>query len=113
MKRVNDFAVERGVVIYAEGKLYDELKATGQVTAVTAETSHEDLRKMDQKTAGRYPVYMINEDYGTRGLDFRARHIDHGIAQFLCSPFSNYRTRHQCLMRVGRFGDDCTRIQDT
>ena len=68
---------------------------------------------MDEKSQNRYPVYMINEEYGIRGLDFRAIACDFGAAQFICSPFSNLRNRHQCLMRVGRFGDDCIRIQDT
>ena len=35
-------------------------------------TPDEDPRKMDKKVDQSYPVYLVNDDYGIRGLDYRA-----------------------------------------
>ena len=68
---------------------------------------------MDKKSALCYPVYLISEQYGIRGLDFRAPNNKAGICMIICSAFSKKRARNQALMRVGRFGDACYRIQDS
>jgi hypothetical protein len=68
---------------------------------------------MDKATNGDYPVYLLNEEYGIRGLDYRAESNPLGICLVICSPFSDLRTRIQGLMRVGRNGDACVRIQNT
>ena len=64
---------------------------------------------MDKKIEGNYPVYLANEKYGMRGLDYRASSNKHGICLLVCSPFCNRVNYHQGLMRVGRYGDQCTR----
>jgi hypothetical protein len=65
---------------------------------------------MDKKIEGNYPVYLANEKYGMRGLDYRASGNKHGICLLVCSPFDNRVNYHQGLMRVGRYGDECNRI---
>ena len=55
----------------------------------------------------------MNEQYGGRGLNFRAAHNRHGITMLICGAFPNQIARDQTLMRVGHFTDNCTRIQDT
>jgi hypothetical protein len=56
---------------------------------------------------------MINEDYGGRGLNFRAANNPRGITMLILGTFPYSRARTQTLFRVGRFGDKCKRIQDT
>lgn len=80
---------------------------------VTAAIPDSDLRKMDKKSGACFPVYLVNEDYGIRGLDFRAPNNAGGICLIICSAFSKKRARNQALMRVGRFNDACIRIQDS
>ena len=67
---------------------------------------------MGNKNNGKYPVYLINEQYGVRGLDYRSYENSLGICMIIASPFSDMRTRIQGLMRVGRYNEDCYRIQD-
>jgi hypothetical protein len=57
-----------------------------------------------------YPVYLANDKYGMRGLDYRATKNLHGVCLLVCSPFSNKMNRKQGLMRVGRYGDPCYRV---
>ena len=67
---------------------------------------------MEEKKNGRYPVYLINSEFGGRGLNFRAKGNTEGITMLILGSFSDYRTRNQTLFRVGRFWDKCKRIQD-
>ena len=62
----------RGVLIYVNDILHDDLLNVDYIEKVTIDTSPEDLRAMDRKSNGYYPVYLVNEDYGIRGLDYRA-----------------------------------------
>ena len=63
------------------------------------------------KDSSAYPVYLANDGYGMRGLDYRAeRNKQHGICLLVCSPFSSFMNKKQGLMRVGRFSDNCYRI---
>ena len=73
---------------------------------VTEATPDKDLRSMDVPTDDTYPVYLINEKYGCRGLDYRAKENVHGICMIICSPFSDKRSRIQALMRICRYGDE-------
>ena len=68
---------------------------------------------MDAKMGPRYPVYLISDKYGAIGLDFRAASSPHGITLLIAGSFPNKMARTQCLKRVGRFSDKCTRVQDT
>ena len=68
---------------------------------------------MDAKLGPRYPVYLISDKYGAIGLDFRATSSPYGITLLIAGSFPNRMARNQCLKRVGRFSDKCTRVQDT
>ena len=80
---------------------------------VTSDTSDEELRRMGNKNNGMYPVYLVSEEYGVRGLDYRSYENSLGICMIIASPFSDQRTRIQGLMRVGRYNEQCLRIQDS
>ena len=67
---------------------------------------------MDRKGNDGYPVYLINEEYGIRGLDYRSARNSLGICMLIVSPFSDRRSRIQGLKRVGRYDDACYRIQN-
>ena len=67
---------------------------------------------MDRKQGGSYPVYLANDDYGMRGLNYRAPRNELGICMIICNAFPNTRLRIQGLMRVGRYSDNCYRIQN-
>ena len=95
----------RAVLIYANGKLNDTLANDYLVTRVTPDTPEADLRSMDEKKNGHYPIYLINEEYGIRGLDYRAEKNPHGICMLICSEFSDKRTRLQALKRICRYTD--------
>ena len=56
---------------------------------------------------------MINDQYGARGHNFRAQRNSFGITMLILGAFPDERTRRQTLFRVGRFGDNCKRIQDS
>ena len=68
---------------------------------------------MDARLGPYYPVFLINEEYGGRGLNFRAQSNPHGITMLILGTFPDRITRRQTLWRVGRFNDKCTRIRDT
>ena len=74
---------------------------------------HKLFKTMDAKLGPRYPVYLISDKYGAIGLDFRAPSSPHGITLLIAGSFPNKMARTQCLKRVGRFNDKCTRVQDT
>ena len=83
----------RAVLIYANGDLNDKLADEHKVTRVTKDTPEADLRSMDVSKQGYYPVYLISEEYGIRGLDYRAEKNLFGICMIICGPFSYSRTR--------------------
>ena len=60
---------------------------------------------MDEKKDGAYPVYLITEEYGIRGLDYRAPGNPNGILMLIVSQFSDPRTRIQALRRICRYSD--------
>jgi hypothetical protein len=81
------------VLIYADNTLYSQLLEVDGVKAVTMETPDEDLRKMDRKQGNSFPVYIISEEYGARGLDMRAPKSTTGITMLIGSAFVDQRTR--------------------
>jgi hypothetical protein len=91
--QVEEWKHTRGVLIYATGEMYSKLVNDHNVPQVTEDTPAEDLRSMDVSKGGCYPVYLINEDYGSRGVDYRAERNPSGICMIICSPFSDRRTR--------------------
>jgi len=56
------------------------------------DTPDEDLRRMDKKVGSSYPVYLVNDAYGIRGLDYRAESNQHGICMVVVSAFRDRRT---------------------
>ena len=110
---INNERKKNGVLIYATGKEFAALSEEEGVIPVTAETPYETLETMDAKLGYFFPVFIINDEYGGRGLNFRAQSNPHGITMLILGTFSDRIARHQTLWRVGRFGDPCTRIRDT
>ena len=102
------------VLVYAKGALFEELsKIDGAKKVIDA--SDEELRNMNERKKGNvnHAVYVANDEYGMRGTDYRAEMPSNGIALFMAAPFGDVRERLQGLLRVGRRGDKCCRIQDT
>ena len=116
MKVVIQKRFTQGILIYAVGKLFEELKKKDGLTVVEGALGHKVLTQMDTRISQDpsytqvYPIYLANDKYGMRGLDYRAKKNPHGVYLLVCSPFSNYMNRKQGLMRVGRYGDNCHRI---
>ena len=67
---------------------------------------------MDRKQGSSYPVYLANDDYGMRGLNYRAPRNELGICMIICNAFPNTSLRIQGLMRVDRYNDNYYRIQN-
>ena len=102
MNLVREQRKTRGIVIYAKKPLFDKLKTFDEVTTVTYNLDDGLLQNLDRKGEDGYPVYLVSDEYGIRGLDFRAPKNPLGISEVICSPFKDKRTRFQGLMRVGR-----------
>ena len=68
---------------------------------------------MGDKFTHRFPVFLINSEFGGRGLNFRAATSVHGITLLILGTFPDPTARLQTLKRVGRFNDKCTRYWDT
>ena len=92
IKVVEERRLYQGVLIYANEPLYTELKEHEHVKAVTMDTPDEDLRRMDKQVGSGYPVYLANDTYGIRGLDYRAPNNKHGICMLIVSSFRDKRT---------------------
>ena len=101
------------MLVYANGAEFECLKQEDNIVEVTEDTDHKLFKTMDAKLGPRYPVYLISDRYGAIGLDFRAASNPLGITLLIAGSFPNTMARTQCLKRVGRFTDNCTRVQDT
>ena len=112
MKLVKQYQDSRAILIYANDPINSELANEPNITKVTKDTSDADLRSMDVQKGGVYPVYLINEDYGIRGLDYRAPGNIHGICMIIAGQFSAPRTRLQALRRICRYGDAGMYVQN-
>ena len=99
------------MLVYATGERYKDLKNEVKLPCVDENTPHEELRRMDVKKDGLYPVYLLDDDYSIRGLDFRAANNAHGICMIICSSFRDSRTRVQALKRICRYSDKGMYIQ--
>ena len=104
----------RAVLVYADDPIYKELLQTDFIKTVPEELDESLLSTLNWplKDTGLYPVYLINSKYGGRGVNYRAPDHTHGITMIIGGAFPDERTRIQTLLRVGRFGDNCERIQD-
>ena len=99
----------RPVLVYAKGEIHQHLAQQQFITCVTEDTPYDELRNMDEKKGLMYPVYLADDKYGMRGIDYRS---SCGITLVIASSFGDRRERLQGLCRVGRMGDKCYRIQD-
>ena len=81
------------VLIYANGALWSALGELKEVEVVTKDTPNERLNNMDMKIRDTYPVMMINSNYGTRGLNFRAPNAPQGICMLIGGSFVDRRSR--------------------
>jgi hypothetical protein len=94
MTLVTSYRTSRGVLVYVNDPCCSELVNDHKLIKVDKNTPDATLRSMDKQTEGVYPVFVINENYGTRGLDYRAPNNPLGICMIICSPFSDKRSRH-------------------
>ena len=96
------------LLVYARQPLYVELSKFDFVETINEATPHALFKEPTKDKNQRYPVWLADEDYAIRGLDFR------GDWQLVVAgSFQNQRARQQCLARVGRQGDSCQRVQDS
>ena len=102
-----------GVLVYANGREYEQLKLEENITPVDEVDSYLPFETMDAPHGPRYPVFLISEEFGNRGLNFRAASNPLGITLLILGKFPDPTTRLQTLKRVGRFTDKCSRVQDT
>ena len=100
--------------MYATGELYEQLSKAPGITPVTESTPAEDLCQMNRKIPVEnnenkqffvYPVYLADNKYGMRGVNYRG-----DITLIIGGPFGDRRERLQGLHRVERQGDSCFRI---
>ena len=111
-KLINEKKKIQPVLIFANHSLFGQLAELDGVHIVTSETPSKDLETMDVRTGQYFPVMMISNDYGTRGINFRAPNSQLGICMIVGGSFGDRRSRVQGLLRVGRYTDKCHRIQD-
>jgi len=64
---------------------------------VKESTNYKALETMDCKSGLYYPVFMINDQYGGRGLNFRAQNNPHGITLLILGSFLDKKTMKQVL----------------
>lgn len=109
--KIREHWVLRGVLVYATGELYDKLSKVPGITPVTEATPAEELCQMNKRIPVEinenrqllvYPVYLANDKYGMRGVNYRGN-----ITLIIGGPFGDRRERLQGLHRVGRQGDKC------
>ena len=86
------------------------LKQEDNVEAITMTTPFDKLEKMDEKVGSFFPVYLIDDKFGGRGVNFRA--ATNGLTMIILGSFKDKKTQNQVLNRVGRFGDKARRIRD-
>ena len=112
--KIREHRMLRGVLVYATGELYDKLSKMPGIMPVTEATPPEELCQMNKKNSIENnenrqllvnPVYLANDKYGMRGVNYRGN-----ITLIIAAPFGDRRERLQGLHRVGRQGDKCYRI---
>ena len=93
MTLVNSYRTSRGVLVYVNEPCSTELVNVHKLVKVDKHTPDAALRNMDKQKEGLYPVFVVNENYGTRGLDYRAPNNPLGILMIICSAFPDKRSR--------------------
>lgn len=72
MDMIEKQRVSRGVLVYVDDKIMNDLLVMEDYKQVTEDTPDAELRAMGKKMNSRYPVWLIGKKYGMRGLDYRA-----------------------------------------
>ena len=87
------------VLVLAKDDMFDYLSKIAHVSVVTEATPYDELRHLDEKKGPNFPVYLANEQFGWRGVDYRSTK---GITLIIGASFGDPRERIQALWRVGR-----------
>jgi hypothetical protein len=69
---IDDKKKTQAVLIYANQPLFSSLLEIDGIEVVTKNTDKDELNNLDRKKGLYYPIKIISNDYGTRGLNFRA-----------------------------------------
>ena len=64
---------------------------------------------MDQQVNGKFTVVVANDKSAMRGIDYRSANVR--MTLVLAKSFENMREAMQGYNRVGRFGDQCLRVE--
>lgn len=96
-----------GPVIAYVGNVFD---VTLEVSLVVVDEDTEPflLRSLGEKHEGKYRLFLVTPDFGTRGVDFRS---NVPVTLVIGHNFNNQRDLIQCYKRVGRQGDSCFRFK--
>jgi hypothetical protein len=70
---------------------------------------HSRLRELDQPVNGKYTVVAANNKSAMRGLDYRSESVK--MTLVVAKSFENKREAMQGYHRVGRFDDQCWRVE--
>ena len=89
-KLIGEQRTLRPVLVLAKGDMFDYLATLAHVTVVTENTPYEELRHLDEKKGIAYSVYVANEQFGWRGVDYRS---SKGIALIIGAAFGDPRER--------------------
>ena len=90
---IDDKKKTQAVLIYANQPLFSSLVEIEGVEVVTKDTNKDELNNLDKRKGLYYPVKIISNDYGTRGLNFRASQSNEGICLIIGGSFSCQRHR--------------------
>ena len=110
MEVIKKHRENQGVLVYANDKVFEELKKEEDFEVVTQETSDEELRSMGLRKNSKYRVKLISKGYGSRALDYRSFENPLGICLIVLSSSASEREWLQLLNRVGRYNEECLRI---
>lgn len=88
------------------GKLRAELDGTVPIITVDEETDHRALRLLDKPP---FKLVIAENEFAMRGIDYRCEKASMELV--IGKSFSSTIQAWQGLNRVGRFRDQCTRVQ--
>jgi len=98
------------LVFCSDSALEQLVEEISGVTVLELVTDYKVLTEIERADdSGMHRVFATAKENSMRGLDFRAPSL--GMVLIVDSAFSSPRDRSQGLSRVGRFGDDCTRVK--
>ena len=92
-KLIDDKKKTQAVLIYANQPLFSSLLEIDGIEVVTKDTDKDELNNLDKRKGLYYPVKIISNDYGTRGLNFRAPQSKEGICMIIGGSFNCHRHR--------------------